>query len=442
MSQSTTLSVYGNGKPYSLARGRYAPKNRVVDQLPSDLSVVQGCPTADDFVRQISREMKIRFYGAKTIKAYRNALGSFLRWFGRRPHVVTREDVRCYLELLCDGGASSSWVSINLSAIRTAFDKMCCRQVTLGLQTPRRPKRVPVVLSQNEVMRMLSAAPSLRDKLLIGLLYALGVRVGEVVRLRWRDFDLDRATVNIWQGKGRTDRQVMLPDSFRPLLQRIASENAPSEYVFPSEYGRYSGRQLAQRKTSRHLSPRTVLRVVKNVARIAGVSKDPTPHSFRHSFATHLLESGTDIRFIQKLLGHVRLETTTIYTKVAVIRSQRVTSPIDAIAKRNTPSSPNPPSQPVGYLQIELVPRQSTGSPVADVRLRIRNQKDLVEFGGIVVREGRPGWITLDLPPQEDWTAQSQRLSPEQRERMDTAQFYETLRNHITNRFLALPGRS
>lgn len=104
------------------------------------------------------------------------------------PHpvnLITRENVRCYLELLVDGGAGSSWVGVHLSAIRTAFDKMCGRTVTLGLKTPRRPKRLPVVLSVNEVMRVLQAAPSLRDKLLLGLMFAIGSRVSETVRLRW-----------------------------------------------------------------------------------------------------------------------------------------------------------------------------------------------------------------------------------------------------------------
>jgi len=110
-----------------------------------------------------------------------------------------------------DGGASSSWVSIHLSALRTVFDKMCGLNCTLGLMTPRRPKRLPVVLSTDEVSRLLQAAPSLRDKLLLGLMYATGLRVSEVVRLRWHDIDFDRRAIRVWQGKGRKDRDVMLP---------------------------------------------------------------------------------------------------------------------------------------------------------------------------------------------------------------------------------------
>jgi len=129
--------------------------------------VVEGFPTAGEFQRKIVRELKIRCYRPKTLKTYKNALCAFLRWFGAQPHKVTREDVRNYLELLVDGGASSSWVSVQLSVIRTVFDKMCGRQVTLGLMTPRRPKRLPVVPSREEVVRILKATTSLRDKLLM-----------------------------------------------------------------------------------------------------------------------------------------------------------------------------------------------------------------------------------------------------------------------------------
>lgn len=178
------FSTYCSGKPYAPARGRYAPRIGVEDRLRATAPVVEGCPTAGEFLRMIVRELKIRFYQAKTIKNYRNALRSFLHWYGGPPHRMTREDVREFLLYLVDAGVGSSWVSMHLSAIRTAFDKMCHRQVTLGLATPRRPKRLPVVLSVEEVQRLLEATPTLRDKLLLGLMYATGMRVSEVVRLR------------------------------------------------------------------------------------------------------------------------------------------------------------------------------------------------------------------------------------------------------------------
>ena len=120
-----TLNTYSNGKPYAPARGRYAPRARVEDQLTNVPPVVQGRPSAGEFLRKIVREMRIRFYQPSTVKNYRNALKSFLRWYGGPPHRVAREDVREFLLYLVDAGVGSSHVSSHLFAIRNAFDKMC-----------------------------------------------------------------------------------------------------------------------------------------------------------------------------------------------------------------------------------------------------------------------------------------------------------------------------
>jgi len=120
-----TLNTYNNGRPYAPARGRYAPRARVEDQLTNVPPAVQGHPGAGEFLRKIVREMKIRFYQPSTVKNYRNALKSFLRWYGGPPHRVTREDVREFLLYLVDAGVGSSHVSSHLLAIRIAFDKMC-----------------------------------------------------------------------------------------------------------------------------------------------------------------------------------------------------------------------------------------------------------------------------------------------------------------------------
>lgn len=253
--------------------------------------MVQGRPDPDDFLDTIVRELRIRFYQPKTVRNYRNALRAFLRWFDGLPHHITREDVRAYLLYLVDARASPSWVSTNLSAIRTAFDKMCGRSVTLGLASPRRPKKLPVVLSVNEVKRLLQAAPSLTDKLLLGLMYATGMRVSEVVRLRYCDVDFDPRVINVWQAKGRTDRQVMLPQTFAPLLRQMANQADGRAYLFRG------------RRPDRHLSPRTAQRVMERAVRIAQIRKRATPHTLRHSFACHTFENGCDIRTIRSSWG-------------------------------------------------------------------------------------------------------------------------------------------
>ena len=416
------VGTYNNGQPYEPARGRFAPRGRVEDRLRRCHAVVdldREMPTAGDFIVRILREMKIRFYRQKSMKNYRSALSGFLRWFGNRPHLITREDVRCFLEVLVDGGAGSSWVGVHLSAIRTAFDKMCGRDITLGLETPRRAKRLPVVLSPEEVVRLLEATPSLRDKLLLGLMYATGVRVSEVVKLRYCDLDFDRRIITVWQGKGRSDRQVMLPVSFEPVLKGLAAANAADEYLFPSA------------NPGRYLSPRSARRVMARAVQIAGIKKKASPHSLRHSFATHLFENNTDIRRIQKLLGHAKLETTTIYTRVAAKSTAAVESPLDVLNRVQRPTGP----KPVGRLRVELKLRKDDRG-VADVRLEILTQPRPIRLCGIVVREPRPGWVTLEVPPLEAWEEPLRWLTREERERVESPEFYQTLQKHLTRKYL------
>jgi site-specific recombinase XerD len=448
------VNTYNNGQPYVPARGRYASRDAVEDyaavahpvlRLPADR------PTADRFLQVIVRELKIRCYQQKTIKTYRNAVGKFLTWFGAMPHQVTREDVRNYLETLVDGGADSSWISTNLSAIRTTFDKLCGASVTLGLVSPRRRKKLPVVLSRDEVVRLLESAVSLRDKLSLGLMYATGVRVSEVVRLRWRDFDFDRLVVNVWEGKGRTDRVVMLPQTFRPLLQQLSQQFAPEDYVFPGEI------------PGRYLSPQTVRRAMARAVRLAGIAKKATPHSLRHGFACHLLEDGTDIRFIQKFLGHVKLETTTIYTRVAQPRAPQ-RSPLDALTGAGAHSTRDgvpavdglsrvldtasqrsvARRKPLGTMRLHMrlapLPADETG--LVQVTIEIRSDDRPIYLKGIRVQQARRGWLNLEIPPLEDWSEPLRWLTPSQRERIESAEFYELLQSQIRNRYPAIVSSS
>jgi site-specific recombinase XerD len=425
------VSTHADGSVYRSARGRYAPKRRIEDAILSPASVVAGTPTSAAFVLAIERELRIRYYQPTTIRNYRHALQSLLRWFNRPPHALRREDVREFLLYLVDAGASSSFVSIHLSAIRTAFDKMCGRQVTLGLASPRRPKKLPIVLSVEEVTRLIEAAPTTRDKLLLGLMYATGIRVSEATRLRFHDIDFDRRLINIWQGKGRRDRQVTLPRVFEPWLRQQAQQFSGDAYLFS---GTSSGR---------HMSIRTAQRIMQRAVRIAHIKKPATPHSLRHTFATHTYENGCDIRHIQQILGHVHLQTTTIYVKVAQpTSSQSVPSPLDVISDRCRRPSPRPsPPQrgSVGNLRIHLQqePRSSESLRSAKVTLEVRHRLRPVYLTGILAREVRSGWVTLTIPPLETWEEPLSWLEPSQRERMETPEFFQLLQREIPNRLLA-----
>jgi len=146
-----SVSTHANGQMYRPTAGRAADRDAIEDHRSNNRSVIKGTPSPDEFLTIIRRELRIRFYQQNTIKSDMQALTGFLSWYGRLPHRVKPEDLREYLEVMVDGGASSSHVGVTLSAIRTAFDKMCLRQVTLGLVIPRKPKRLPVVLNMAEV---------------------------------------------------------------------------------------------------------------------------------------------------------------------------------------------------------------------------------------------------------------------------------------------------
>jgi len=301
---------------------------------------------------------------------------------------------------------------------------------------------VPVVLSVEEIQRLLEATPTLRDKLLLGLMYATGMRVSEVVRVRWRDFDFDRRLVNVWQGKGRSDRQVMLPKTFEPLLRRLSEEFTGDDCVFP--VGK-AGRRNRRRDRGRHLSPRTAERAMERAVRIAGIRKKATPHSLRHSFACHTYEYTCDLRKIQKILGHVRLETTTIYVKLArPADGEAVTSPLDVLTnKLATGAAARPKDAPsVGKLRIHLQPESNDrpASRQAKVTLQLQTDARPVYLTGIVAREVRRGWVNLEIPPLEQWEESLRWLSRRQRKRIEEPGFYELLQREIPRRLLRLPS--
>ncbi|MCC7073025.1 MAG: tyrosine-type recombinase/integrase [Deltaproteobacteria bacterium] len=439
------IGTYVDGGLFRPPRGRYAPRAAIIDVTAEYHAVIDldrepiDAPT---FMQRIDRELKIRFYQPKSRRSYCQVLAAYLRWLGGPPANATRDSVRDWLALLVDGGASSSTVSVHLSCLRTVFDKMCFRHITLGLVTPRRTHKLPVVLAVDEIRRLLSSAPSLRDKLLLGMMYATGMRVSEACRLRVRDIEFNRRTIRVEQGKGRKDRLVMLPTSFAPLLERLARIATPDAWLFPS-----------WSDPRRHLCPRTAARIMERARCLALIGKQATCHTLRHSFATHLLESGTDVRFIQRLLGHLQLQTTTIYTKLAVLKGERATSPLDLLNGptdaperraelpqllapshvRALPPGPRVDAS-VGRMRISL-DRDATGAALTVV---VRGDPNIT-LDGIRVAEPRPGFLTLSLPPLEEWAERLSWLAPELRQRIEEGAFYEQLLAAARARWQAPP---
>ena len=278
----------------------------------------------EDPLELVREALLLRGYSPRTRKVYLGHLRRFLEWCGGgggRGSVPDDPEERCksYLvHLVEDRGVSRSCHNQVVSALRFLCESVL-GQPALALKVPRpkKERHLPEVLSRGEVARMLARGRNLKHRALLMLLYSAGLRVGEVVRLHPSDLDAERGLLRVRMGKGRKDRYT--------LLARRAVE-AVSVYVaaFPTERWLFPGA-----RPDRHLTTRSAQRVVRETARLAGISKHVTAHTLRHSFATHLLERGTNLRLIQELLGHQSARTTQVYTHVASTALEAIRSPLD-----------------------------------------------------------------------------------------------------------------
>lgn len=265
----------------------------------------------------LTRELKIRNYSRRTIKSYLYYNRELLFFRQKDPREITAEDVRLYLEYLSDNHSANT-VSVAYNAIQFYYREIWRRTIFANLRHPKRGKYLPVVLSKQEVARLLATLTNPKHHCIVSLLYGAGLRVGEVVRIKMRDIDFDRMLLRVFQGKGKKDRLTLLPKSLHEILRHQNELKKPGDFLFTNNRG-VGGR----------LTEATVQKIVASAAERAGIAKNVHPHTLRHSFATHLLENGTDIRYIQELLGHAKLATTQIYTHVASNNLSEIKSPLD-----------------------------------------------------------------------------------------------------------------
>jgi site-specific recombinase XerD len=272
-------------------------------------------------------DLQLRNYSPKTQQAYVQAVARFARHFKVSPDRLGPEQVRQYLlYLVKEKHAGWSTYNVALCALRFFYQTTLGRTALLdGIPCPKEPKRLPVVLSRDEVTQFLAAAPRFKSRVMLTLGYAAGLRVSEIVTLEVGDIDSRRMVLRIRQAKGRKDRYVMLSPKLLELLRTYWKRARP----------RPCGNLFAGR-TGKPLSTRTVIVTCRRTLQRSGLAKHVTVHTLRHSFATHLLEAGVDLRTIQVLLGHRSLKTTAIYTAVSTERIMSVTSPFDALATIET----------------------------------------------------------------------------------------------------------
>ena len=282
--------------------------------------------------QRLVEDMTIRRLGPKTQHDYIRHVKSFADFLGRSPDKATAEDVRRYQLRLASIGATVATVNVSATALRFFF-RVTLKRSDLAdeVVSAREPRRLPIVLSPQEVGRLLASATNIKHKALLSLAYATGLRASEVVSLKLTDIDRERMVVRVEQGKGKKDRYVMLSPSLLELLRDWWRAARKKGWMYPGQpwlFPSYRGQ---------HTSTRQLHRIVRLAAGRAGIAKRVGVHTLRHSFATHLLEQKTDIRIIQVLLGHKKLDTTALYTRVAIKAIGEVTSPLDLLLNEVKP---------------------------------------------------------------------------------------------------------
>jgi site-specific recombinase XerD len=265
-------------------------------------------------------DMTVRNLSPATQRSYLHAVAKFSRHFGRSPDRLGLEDVRAFQVHLVS--RSLSWPALNqtVCALRF-FYGVTLGQAELPERIPyaRTPRKLPVVLSADEVVRFLEAVPGLKSRIALTTAYAAGLRASEAVRLKVADIDSGRMVIRVEHGKGGKDRYAMLSAQLLTILRGYWRLARPRHWLFPG------------REESRPIGPQVLHAACRPACTAAGLSKRVTVHTLRHSFATHLLEAGTDIRIIQVLLGHTNLSTTARYTRVSDTAIRRTASPLDRL---------------------------------------------------------------------------------------------------------------
>ncbi len=279
-------------------------------------------------------DLRLKNFSPGTIKVYVFAVAKFARHFGRSPETLSGEDIRAYILHLLDRGLSRSSCVVVRNALRHLYTDTLGRPDCLqAVPRPKRERRLPVVLSRQEVQRLFATVTNLKQKALFMVAYDAGLRLSELRNLRIDDIDSQRMVIYIRQGKGKKDRYARLTPGLLKLLREYWLEYRPQSWLFPgaSPDKRYN---IA---TPGHL--------LKKVCRKAGISKRVSMHTLRHSFATHLLEGGTNLRVIQQMLGHEKIQTTCLYTHISLEELREAPSTMELLGELAPPQPPSDQQQ-------------------------------------------------------------------------------------------------
>jgi len=272
----------------------------------------------EEFLSKIRIELTISKNSKYTIRNYINANSKLLDFCQKNPEEIIEDNVKAFMATKLSESSSSS-IIVFLSALRFAYSNILKKDVTLGIKRPKREKKIPAVLTKDEVKRLINAIPTKKSKLMISMIYACGFRVSELINLKINDLNFEEMTGYVRQAKGKKDRIFNISKFLLNNLKKQVNNQRElnQEYLFTGPKGKLTDRNLQK--------------IVRKFAKKAGINKEVHPHTLRHSFATHLLENNVDIRKIQELLGHADLSTTQIYTHISTEELKKIHSPIDTL---------------------------------------------------------------------------------------------------------------
>lgn len=269
-----------------------------------------------EYLEKTRQELRLRNYSLKTIKVY---LGCLKEYFDSKKFNLEKIDEEKIKQFLLDKQSrnySSQTINLYLNAVKFFYREVLKIPQKIDLKFAKRSKKLPIVLSREEIKNIIDAIKNPKHKLIISLAYGAGLRISEVISLKVKDVNLEELTIHLKDAKGKKDRITIFPEKIKIALQNLIADKNLRDYLFESERG---GR----------LTTRTAQKVFENAIRKAGIKKDATFHSLRHSFATHLLENGVDVRYVQKLLGHRNIRTTQVYTQVTNPMLKNIKSPLE-----------------------------------------------------------------------------------------------------------------
>ena len=272
--------------------------------------------------RRMTEDMQVRNFSPHTQNSYVQQVSLFARHFSKSPELLGPEEIRSYqVYLTNEKKLSPGSILIAVSALRflykvTLHRDWCFEDI---IPAPKKPQTLPIVLSPEEVLQFLSCVQSIKHRTILTTCYAAGLRVSEATRLKVTDIDSERMVIRVEQGKGQKDRYVMLSPKLLQILRAWWPVHKPKQWLFPGD------------RVDSCISCDAVELACQKAHQRCGIAKPVTPHSLRHCFATHLLESGTDLRTIQLLLGHRSLATTARYLRIATSKVCSTTSPLDLL---------------------------------------------------------------------------------------------------------------